>query len=138
MLAAVDRGQVWSGAPWEPLVGYSRAVRVGPWVCVAGTTAATGDGGAVGGEDAGEQAREALRRISSALQQVGAGLSDVVRTRIFVTDIGRWEEVGRAHGEVFADIRPASTMVEVARLIHPALLVEIEADAVVVRGADLP
>lgn len=125
------RQLVSSGTPWEPLVGYSRAVRVGAWVSVAGTTAAVAGGGAVGGDDAAEQTREALRRIASALKQVGASLQDVVRTRIFVTDISRWEEVGRAHGEVFADIRPAASMVEVAALIHPALLVEVEADAVV-------
>lgn len=120
-----------SGAVWEPLVGYSRAVRVGPWVCVAGTTAAAAGGGAVGGDDAGAQTREALTRIAAALAQAGAGLHDVVRTRIFVTDISSWEEVGRVHGEFFGDVRPASTLVEVSRLIDPALLVEIEADAVV-------
>jgi len=126
-----ERRLVSSGAVWEPVVGYSRAVRVGPWVSVAGTTAAAEGGGAVGGDDAGAQAREALRRIEAALAQVGAGLEHVVRTRMYVTDIGRWEEVGRVHGEVFADVRPASTLVEVSRLIDPALLVEIEADAVV-------
>ena len=120
-----------SGAVWEPVVGYSRAVRVGPWVSVAGTTAALPDGGVVGADDAAEQTREAVRRIAAALEQVGAGLEHVVRTRMYVTDISRWEEVGRAHGEFFADIRPASTMVEVAALIDPALLVEVEADAVV-------
>lgn len=116
---------------WEPVVGYSRAVRVGPWVSVAGTTAAADGGGAVGGDDIGAQAREALRRVVAALAQAGAGPEDVVRTRMFVTDISRWEEVGRAHGEVFGVIRPATSMVEVSRLIDPALLVEIEADAVV-------
>ena len=127
-----DRQLVSSGARWEPVVGYSRAVRVGPWVAVAGTTAADEGGGAVGGDDIAAQAREALRRIEAALQEVGAELSDVVRTRMFVTDIGRWEEVGRVHGEVFGRIRPATTMVEVSSLVDPALLVEIEADAVVV------
>jgi enamine deaminase RidA (YjgF/YER057c/UK114 family) len=125
------RQRISSGARWESLVGYSRAVRVGQWVAVAGTTAAVEGGGAVGGDDIGEQAREALRRIQLALEQVGARLEDVVRTRMFVTDLGRWQEVGRAHGEVFADIRPATSMVEVSKLIDPALLVEIEADAVV-------
>ena len=106
-------------------------MRVGPWVSVAGTTAAAADGGAVGGDDVAAQTREALRRIAAALEQVGARLEHVVRTRIFVTDISRWEEVGRVHGEVFADVRPATTMVEVRRLIDPSLLVEVEADAVV-------
>jgi enamine deaminase RidA (YjgF/YER057c/UK114 family) len=121
-----------SGTRWEPLVGYSRAVRVGPWVAVSGTTAAAAEGGAVGGDDIGAQAREALRRVGAALQQAGARLEDVVRTRIFVTDISRWEEVGRAHGEVFGRVRPATSMVQVAALIDPALLVEIEADAYLV------
>ena len=120
-----------SGARWESLVGYSRAVRVGPWVSVAGTTAAAEGGGAVGGDDIGRQTREALRRIQLALEQAGARLEDVVRTRMFVTDIDAWEEVGRVHGEVFADIRPATSMVEVSKLIDPALLVEIEADALI-------
>ena len=126
-----SRQLVSSGAAWEPLVGYSRAVRVGAWVSVAGTTAAADGGGAVGGDDVGAQAREALRRIAVALEQVGARLEDVVRTRMYVTDIDRWEEVGRVHGEVVGTIRPASTMVEVRRLIDPTLLVEVEADAVV-------
>ncbi|MFC7360480.1 Rid family hydrolase [Nocardioides astragali] len=126
-----QRQLVSSGAMWEPVVGYSRAVRVGPWVSVAGTTAAADGGGAVGGDDIGAQAREALRRVVAALAQAGAGPEHVVRTRMFVTDISRWEEVGRAHGEVFGVIRPATSMVEVSRLIDPALLVEIEADAVV-------
>ena len=127
----MKRQTVSSGARWESLVGYSRAVRVGQWVSVAGTTAASERGGAVGGDDIGEQTREALRRIELALEQVGARLEDVVRTRMFVTDISRWEAVGRAHGEVFAKIRPATSMVQVSQLIDPALLVEIEADAVV-------
>jgi enamine deaminase RidA (YjgF/YER057c/UK114 family) len=126
-----QRQLVSSGVRWEPVVGYSRAVRVGAWVSVAGTTAAADGGGAVGGDDIGAQAREALRRVVAALEQAGAGPEHVVRTRMFVTDISRWEEVGRAHGEVFGEIRPATSMVEVSRLIDPALLVEIEADAVV-------
>ena len=126
-----QRQLVSSGAIWESVVGYSRAVRVGSWVSVAGTTAAAEGGGAIGGADVGAQAREALRRIAAALEQAGAGLQDVVRTRIFVTDISSWQEVGRAHGEFFGSIRPATSMVEVSRLIDPALLVEIDADAVV-------
>ena len=125
------RQLVSSGAVWEPLVGYSRAVRVGCWVSVAGTTAAAEHGGAIGGTDVAAQTREALRRIAVALEQVGAGLQDVVRTRMYVVDIARWEEVGRAHGEVFGGIRPATSMLEVSGLIDPALLVEVEADAVV-------
>ncbi len=127
----MKRQTVSSGTRWESLVGYSRAVRVGQWVSVAGTTAAAEGGGAVGGDDIEKQAREALRRIQFALEQVGARLEDVVRTRMFVTDISRWEEVGRAHREVFAAIRPATSMVEVSKLIDSALLVEIEADAVI-------
>lgn len=126
----VDRQVVSSGAMWEPVVAYSRAVRVRDWISVAGTTASAADGGAVGGDDIHEQTREAIRRIAEALGQLGAGLEHVVRTRMFVTDISRWEEVGRAHGEFFADIRPAATMVEVSALIAPTLLVEVEADAV--------
>ena len=126
-----QRQLVSSGTMWEPVVGYSRAVRVGSWVSVAGTTAAAEGGGAIGGDDVGAQAREALRRVVAALEQLGAGPEHVVRTRMFVSDISRWEEVGRAHGEVFGSIRPATSMVEVSRLIDAALLVEIEADAVV-------
>ncbi len=127
----LERRTVSSGAPWEPVVGYSRAVRVGPWVSVAGTTAAGPDGSPVGGDDPAAQTREALRRVEAALAHVGAGLADVVRTRLYVTDIARWEEVGRVHGEFFADVRPACTMVEVSALVDPRLLVEVEADAVV-------
>ena len=126
-----DRQLVSSGSTWEPVVGYSRAVRVGRAVWVAGTTAAAEGGGAVGGDDIAEQTREALSRVEAALEQAGARLQDVVRTRIFVTDISRWREVGQAHGEVFGLIRPATTMVQVSALIEPCLLVEIEADAVI-------
>jgi enamine deaminase RidA (YjgF/YER057c/UK114 family) len=126
-----DRQLVSSESAWEPLVGYSRAIRVGQWVSVAGTTAAAEGGGAVGGTDIGAQAREAIRRIEVALRQADAALEHVVRTRMYVTDISRWEEVGRVHGEVFGSIRPATSMIEVSRLIEPALLVEIEADALV-------
>ena len=128
---------VGSGGPWEDMVGYSRAVRVGPWVTVAGTTAALPDGGVVAPGDPGGQTREVIRRIALALEQVGASLADVVRTRMFVTDISRWEEVGRVHGEFFAGLRPAATMVQVSALIDPALLVEIEADAVLSASASL-
>ena len=130
-MSVIARQRVSSDSEWEPVVGYSRAVRVGSWVSVAGTTAALLGGGIVCGDDPAGQTREAIRRIAAALAQVGAGLEHVVRTRLFVTDISRWEEVGRAHGEFFADIRPASSMVQVSALIDPALLVEIEADAVV-------
>ena len=112
-------------------MGYSRAIRVGQSVFVAGTTAAAEGGGAVGGNDIAEQAREALRRVGVALEQAGAGLQDVVRTRMFVTDISRWQEVGQAHGEVFGLIRPVTSMLEVRALIDPALLVEIEAEAII-------
>lgn len=126
-----ERRLISSGTTWERIIGYSRAVRVDSLLFVAGTTAADPAGGAVGGADIALQTGEALRRIAAALHEAGASLQDVVRTRIFMTDISRWEEVGRVHGEYFGTIRPASTMVEVSRLIDPALLVEIEAVAVV-------
>lgn len=124
------RQKISSGSPWEAKVGYSRAVRVGNVVQVSGTTA-TVNGGVVGEGDPAEQTRAALGIIRTALETAGARLEDVVRTRIYVTDISRWEEIGAAHGEVFGAIRPAATMVQVAALIDPLHLVEIEAEAII-------
>jgi enamine deaminase RidA (YjgF/YER057c/UK114 family) len=123
-----------AAGPWAPIVGYSRAVRVGRTVHVAGTTALGPDGTVVGRDDPYVQTLQALKNIEAALAAAGASMRDVVRTRIFVTDIGRWEQVGRAHGEFFREVRPAATMVQVAALIDPDMLVEIEADAVIGDG----